>query len=302
MLPKRGKKRLGADSKITDSLRKKQPQTTEEICKKVGITIKYFKYDLAKFLIKEEKIKQLPDERWALWDYEPLVSKKKYSASEIVHLIEILEDENRSQDFRISAGIKLLNCCSGEGEIEGGKNELRSFFIETLDNFESNEGLEFTHIYNALGKYVAFQLQGEEDILWMRKICYPKLLSLFNEISSIEGRDRILRILSEIYRTDELDMEQKELTKILRKKFFDPNEDGSIAMNCWEKFWQANEELREAYKHEIHGMAKSWDTFWSRADDELKEMLEDVNSNMTESDKETLKKRAEEVMRKYYNF
>ena len=251
--------------------------------------------------------KKLEDGRYAWIDYEPPhehILKQKYGASEIVYRIEILKDKNRSRDSKISAGEKLRKYCSHDGEIEGGKKELRSFFIETLDKFESNEGLEFNKIYLALENYMAFQLKGEEDILWVKKV-YPKLSSLFNNISSIEGRKRILKILEEIYRTNELYEQQHKLTELLREKFFDPKEDDSIVMHCFDILWLRADDVKKVLKDEIYNLAKSWEKFWCLADDDLKKMLKDVNLNIkksrtrTKSDEEILKKRMEKVIEKY---
>ena len=304
---------IGSDGKIILLLIVNQPLSTEEICTKVGITTKHFKYTLSKLLIEEGMIKQLSDERWALWYYEPLVSKQKYGAAEIVRLIEVLENDKMPQEYRVSAGEKLVNCCSSDSEIVDGKNNLRPFFNSILDgfesnnfesiNFESDRGIVFTHILISLNGYVAFQLQGEDDIQWMKDVCYPKLVSLFNKSGNIEGRNRILRILSQIYRTSELDKDQRNLTSLLRIKFFDPKEDVSIAIHCWDILlgW-ADDELKETLKDEIFSLAKSWDTFWNRANKELQDVLDDVISNMTPAEKEILEKRGLEVMERHYNF
>ena len=292
--------RLSADTKIILSLMKKQPQTTEELCKNAGVEIRNFKENRRKFLINEKIIKQLPDSRWALWDY-PFVSKQKYVASDIAHLIEILEDEKIDQNARKVAEYNLWKCCLSDSEIVGGKNDLRSFFIRALNGLESDKGIVFDHIYTTLENYAAFQLQGEEDIQWMNETCYHKLLTLFNKISSIKVRNRILSTISKIYSTNELNMKQQELTKLLRKKFFDPKEDDGIASRCSDilRDW-ADDELKETLKNEGFNLARSWDTFWSRADDELKEMLEDVVSNMTPAEKDILEKRGLEARKKHY--
>ncbi|MBU1037415.1 hypothetical protein KKF32_05360 [Patescibacteria group bacterium] len=258
-------------------------------------------------------------------------TKQKYGASDIVCLIDILENDKMDHETRLSAGIKIRGCCSSESEIMGGKNDLRPFLISILDNFESinfesNKGIVFTQTKWALWEYVAFQLQSEEDIQWMRESCYPRLENLFEKISSIKGRNCILRILSQIYRTSALDMEQCKLTTLLRKKFFDPKEDGSIAIDCWSiLLGQADDELKAALKAVAFSLAKSWETFCSLVGlvngelvideseqtealpgkvlfDELKEMLEDMVSNITSSEKEILEKRGLEVMKKFYNF
>ncbi|GAH50930.1 unnamed protein product [marine sediment metagenome] len=155
----------------------------------------------------------------------------------------------------------------------GEKNDLRTFFINALDNFESKKGMVFDHIHYTLERYVAFQLKGEEDILWMNETCYPKLLSLFDESGSIKVRNSILMIFSEIYKIDELDAEQRGLKVLLRKKFLDPEEEQSIANHCL-------------------------DILLSRADDKLKEMLRDDIRTMSKSEDERLRERGLKLLEK----
>ncbi|GAG55568.1 unnamed protein product, partial [marine sediment metagenome] len=188
-----------------------------------------------------------------------------------------------------------------DSEIVGGKNDLRPFFIRALDNFEPKKGIVLDHIHHTLERYVAFQLKGDEDIHWMKETCYPKLLSLFDESGSIKVRHRILMILSEIYGIDELDIEQGKLSMILRKKFFEPEENNSIAIHCWKMFLsQADDELKETLKDEIFYLAISFDRFWRRANAELKEMLKDMVYKMTPDEKEILRKRGLEVRKDHY--
>jgi len=327
-LTEKRKKGLGGAANIMVLLNEGPPLIDEELCKKAGVTVGHFRYKLSKRLIAEERIKKLSDERWAHWDYK---EKQKYGESEILRLIAILDNDKMLHKTRLSAGIKLWNCCSSESEIVGGKNELRHFLISILDNFESinfesDRGIVFTQTKNSLNDYLAFQLQGEYDIKWAKETCYPRLENLFENSSNIEGKDCILRILSQIYRTSELDIEQRKLTRLLRKKFFDPKEDGSIAISCWRIFLgQAGDELKEPYKDVAFRLAMSWEKFCSLVGlvngesfideseqtkalpreilfDELKEILEDTAYNMSPDEKEILEKRGLEAMEKYYNF
>ena len=49
-------------------------------------------------------------------------------------------------------------------------------------------------------------------------------------------------------------------------------------------------------------MAQSWETFLSQADDELKEMLKEVVSNISTVEKDILKKRGVKTLKRYLEF
>jgi len=190
----------------------------------------------------------------------------KYDAMAIKLLIRTLKDESLPQNIKESAGYRLRDCCSSEGEIEGGKTELRDFFLDTLEGFEDNEEKKISQIQikYALEYYIAFQLkdekEDEEDILWMKKKCFPKLISVFKESKNIEERKRVLKILSRTYEVKALYKEQIELNELLIKKFFDTDEDEGITRNCWDIIWcQADGEERETLIDEIFKMSKSED-------------------------------------------
>lgn len=312
LLQETGKSIGDAKTRLMVSLIAKQPLTTEEICSNARVKVNYFLYDRSVILIKEGIIKKLNDERWAFWNYESLASKQKYGASEILRLIGILENEKMPQDSRVLSGQKLVKCCYLDSEIVDGKDILRPFFNGNLDIFESIDfvsdiGIVFTQILIALKWYVAFQLQGEKDIQWMKNECYPKLEFIFNKSGSIIGRERVLEMLSQIYRTNELDIEQQKLTTLIRMRFFDPKEEDSIAIRCRDiSCGQADYKLKEILKTEIFNLANSWEKFLCHADDDLKEMLNDMLGydvyDMKLPEKEILEKRGLEVMKKYYGF
>ena len=254
--------RLSADTKLIRSLMKREPQTEEELCKNAGVKIRNFRENRRDLLIEEKIIKRLPDGSFVLWEYEPLVSIQRYDASDIVFLIKVLENENLPQNIKESAGYSLRDCCSGEGEIEGGKDELRLFFIDILEGLDNNERKELTQVQikYALEYYIAFQLKDEEDILWMKMSCFPKLISVFKDSKNIEERKRVLKILSRIYEVEQLYKQQMEFDELLGEKFFDADEDESIARDCWDIIWrQAEGEERETLINELFTMAKSED-------------------------------------------
>jgi len=189
-------------------------------------------------------------------------SKPKYDAPTIKLLIRTLKDDSLPQSIKESAAYRLRDCCSWEGEIEGGKHELRDFFIDALEGLEDNEGKKLTQnqIKIALGYYIAFQLKEEEDILWMKTSCFPKLISTFKEGVNIEERRWVLKILSRTYEVKALYEKQIELKKLLREKFFDTDEDEGIARDCWDIIWhQADGEERENLIDELFKMSKSED-------------------------------------------
>ena len=185
--------------------------------------------------------------------------KAKYDESTIKLLIRILKDDSLLQNVKVSAAYRLKDCCSWEGEIEGGKDALRDFFIDILEDLEDNEEKELTQteIKIAIEYYIAFQLKDEEDLLWMNMSCYPKLKSVF-EGRDIKRRKRALKALSRIYEVKELSKKQRELTQLLREKFFTADEDEGIASDCWEIIWrQADDEDREALIDKLFKMAES---------------------------------------------
>jgi hypothetical protein len=209
--------------------------------------------------------KQLEDGKYAWIDYEPStreipVSKPKHGASTITRLIRILKDENLPDNIKVPSARRLKDCCSWEGEIEGGKDELRPFFIEALDDLEPNKREEYIPIATALEYYIAFQLKDEEDLLWMTKSCFPKLISKFKKGVNIDERKQVLKILSRIYEVNELDKKQTELKELLRKKFFNTNEDEGIARDCWDIIWlHADGEERDTLINELLKLSKSED-------------------------------------------
>jgi len=194
-------------------------------------------------------------------------SKPKYDALAIKLLIRTLKDDSLPQNIKESAAYRLRDCCSWEGEIEGGKHELRDFFIDALEDLEDNEGKKLTQIQIkiALGYYIAFQLKEEEekdkeDILWMKMSCFPKLISKFKESKNIEERRWVLKILSRTYEVKALYEKQIELKKLLREKFLDTDEDEGIARDCWDIILhQADDEERETLIDELFKMSKSED-------------------------------------------
>jgi DNA-binding MarR family transcriptional regulator len=213
-------------------------------------------------------------------------AEPKYDASTINLLIRTLKDENLPENIKGSAAHRLKDCCSWEGEIGGGKDELRRFFIEALDGLEPNKREEYISITIALEYYIAFQLKDEEekdeeDILWMKTLCFPKLISKFKEGVNIEERRRVLKILSRIYEVKGLYKKQIELKELLRKKFLDTDEDEGIARDCWDIIWrQADGEEREPLIDELFKMSKSEDEkLKERGQKRLENMIGEVSGH-----------------------
>jgi len=194
-------------------------------------------------------------------------------------LIKTLTDESIAQNIKKSPAISLRNCCSWQGEIEGGKDELRKFFIVNLkgwkDKEEDDEEKYFiqTEIKIALEYYVAFKLKDEEDIKWMKTVCFPKLICMFKASKNIKKRKRLLKILSRTYMVNELHKKQYELTELIQDRFFDLDEDEGIADGCW-------------------------DLIWLQADDEEKDELREALLKMVESDDEKTKERGSKYIKK----
>jgi len=188
------------------------------------------------------------------------ISKPKYSASKVKTLIKTLKDEDLPQDIRESAGYRLSDRCDSESEIEGGKEDLRKFFLEHLDYSDKYDENTTIQIENALMNYIAYQLKDDKDLKWMKTSCYCKLIKIFNENENIKKRKRALKTLRKIYRVNELHKKQYELTDLIKERFFDLDEDKGIADDCWDIIWhQADDEERNVLTDALFKMSKSED-------------------------------------------
>ena len=201
------------------------------------------------------------------------ISKPKYSASKVKTLIKTLKDEGLPQDIRESAGYRLSDRCDSESEIEGGKEDLRKFFLEHLDYSDKYDENTTIQIDIALMNYIAYQLKDDKDLKWMKTSCYCKLIKIFNENENIKKRKRALKTLRKIYRVNELHKKQYELTDLIKERFFDTDENKDIANDCW-------------------------DIIWHQADDEERDLLTDELSKMTKSDDEKTKERGSKYLKK----
>lgn len=137
-------------------------------------------------------------------------------------------------------------------------------------------------MYLLIRYYVTYQLNSDEDFLWIKDECYPKLLSIFNAGCGYQEAIIILIILSKTYEVKELYETHRKLTQFLTERFFDPKEEEFIAVICLKIVWSGiNYEESEKLKDKIVNLTKHKnEVLKKRALKALKEIMEKTIKDM----------------------
>lgn len=166
----------------------------------------------------------------------PPIGKAAVPSGRVGLIVRVLRDEGLSVDVRSAAASALRRLCSPESEIEGGREDLREFFLDAIDKIGEYVG-EPAHVLLALEGYIAHQL-GREEFEWLKSKCYPRLRSQFEKDKSLKVRASAMRVLFRAYYRCR-DMEEfsdmaDELSKLFMETFFDTDEKEEIAYRSWE--------------------------------------------------------------------
>ena len=168
-------------------------------------------------------------------------TKKQTIPHETVELaIKILKNRNLPPDIVNTAAASLRQYCSHDCMLGGGKEELRIYFIDIMDNWHNYVECDLIEIIIAFQNYLKYQLTVE-DLGWVENFCYPKLKTIIDENINVKERIKSLDALSSLYYKcldDNLKPKGVDgIPKLFESLFFNPEEDEEMAEKCWENVW-----------------------------------------------------------------